>query len=271
MDLRKAIQTKNSYLCIGLDPELSLFPPHLLHLPDPVFEFNKAIIAATSDLAVAYKPNLAFYEALGPAGWISLQKTLDLIPADSMKIADAKRGDIGNTSRKYATAFFEVLNFDAITVAPYMGEDSISPFFDFENKWVFVLALTSNAGASDFQFHGGEKDPLYQEVIKRCIRWANQKPAKLGFVAGATRPEFLSEVRDLAPGHCLLVPGVGAQGGNVKDVCRAAKNDWGGLLINSSRGILYAGNGEDFAEKARDEAKRLVEEMRRDSIPGSSD
>lgn len=270
-DLKTLIDTKNSFLCIGLDTAPDKIPVHLRGSEDPVFEFNKAIIEATADLAVAYKPNIAFYEALGPLGWDTLQKTMEVIPDDVFTIADAKRGDIGNTSRMYAQAFFEQFDFDSITVAPYMGRDSVAPFLEFEGKTVFLLALTSNPGAQDFQWHGEEGSPLYEEVLRKGVEWGNELPGDIGFVAGATRPEYLRQIREIAPDNCLLVPGVGAQGGSVEDVLSNGKNAWGGLLINSSRGILYAGDGEDFASKARDAALELVKKMNPGAVesPGS--
>ena len=260
MNLKSIIQQKKSLLCVGLDPDLDRIPKHLLKTDDPVFEFNKQIIEATSAYAVAYKPNIAFYEALGTSGWESLRKTMEVIPEDVFTIADAKRGDIGNTSRMYAQAFFEQFNFDSITVAPYMGADSVKPFLEFEGKTVFLLGLTSNPGAADFQWYGGQDSPLYKEVIRKATGWADDSPGEIGFVIGATRPEYLSEVREISPEACLLVPGVGAQGGTVEGVCAHGLNTWGGLLINSSRGILYAGSETDFAQKAGEKAASLQQE-----------
>lgn len=259
--LHQLIRERKSFLCVGLDPDLKKLPPHLLKFPDPVFEFNRQIIAATSDLAVAYKPNLAFYEALGPKGWETLQKTVDLIPSEIMTIADAKRGDIGNTSRMYAEAFFDKMNFDAVTVAPYMGKDSVAPFLEYKDKWVFLLALTSNAGAEDFQWVREKDTPLYEKVIRTSLEWADGLPGHLGFVTGATRPEYIGEIRAMAPESFFLVPGVGAQGGDLNAVADQGMNDLLGLLVNSSRGILYAGQGEDFAEKAREKALALQVQM----------
>lgn len=254
------IQKKGSYLCIGLDADINRIPRYLLAYDDPVFEFNKQIIEATKDLCVAYKPNLAFYEALGPKGWLSLQKTLEIIPEEHFTIADAKRGDIGNTSRLYAKAFFETLNFDAITVAPYMGVDSVRPFLEFENKWVILLALTSNKGSQNFQFSVQENEqPLYEKVMRTAMRWGT--PGNLMFVVGATHPEKFTEIREIAPEHFLLVPGVGAQGGDLAALSQYGLNDLGGLLVNSSRGIIFAGEGKDFAEKARAAAEKLQKEM----------
>lgn len=258
--LIEQIKTKRSFLCVGLDVDLSKIPAHLLDTEDPIFEFNKAIIDATQDLCVAYKPNIAFYEALGPKGWESLKKTIDYIPNHCLTIADAKRGDIGNTSTYYAKTFFEYLNCDAITVAPYMGEDSVTPFTAFENKWVILLALTSNKGAMDFQFitdSNGEE--LYKKVLKKSAKWGT--PENMMYVVGATRAEGIGEVRKLVPNHFFLVPGVGAQGGSLEDVANYGWNADCGLLVNSSRGIIYAGSEHDFATKAREEAQKLQQEM----------
>lgn len=260
-DLHQLILDRQSFLCVGLDPDLQKFPPHLRDHPRAVVEFNRQIIEATSDLAVAYKPNLAFFEALGPKGWEVLEETLSFIPPETMTIADAKRGDIGNTSRMYAEAFFKHLNFDAVTVAPYMGRDSVAPFLEYEDKWVFLLALTSNAGAEDFQWFSQEGQPLYEKVIESSLQWAEDLPGHLGFVTGATRPEYIGQIRSMAPDSFFLVPGVGAQGGDLHAVADQGINDLIGLLVNSSRGILYAGQGEDFAEKARAKALELQQEM----------
>lgn len=259
-ELYKEIQQKKSFLCVGLDTDLTKIPKHLLELEDPVFEFNKQIIDATKDYCVAYKPNIAFYEALGVEGWKSLQKTVDYIPKSIFTIADAKRGDIGNTCNYYAKAFFETLNFDSITVAPYMGEDSVSPFLQFENKWAIVLALTSNKGAYDFQTKKLEnKMFLYQEVLKETQKWGSTD--NLMYVIGATKSEYIREVRKIVPNHFLLVPGVGAQGGSLEEVAKAGMNDHCGLLVNSSRGIIYASKEENFAEEASVEAQKLQNEM----------
>lgn len=254
------IRSKQSFLCIGLDPDIDKLPPHLLELDDPVFEFNKAIIEATHDLCVAYKPNLAFFEALGPTGWHTLARTMDCVPQGIFTIADAKRGDIGNTSRLYAKAFFEKYSFDAVTVAPYMGRDSVAPFLEFPGKWAIVLALTSNAGSADFQFTPQENGaPLYDKVIRTTQQWGS--PDNLMFVVGATHPEQFTEIRQAAPEHFLLVPGVGAQGGDLAEVCRYGMTKEVGLLVNASRAILYAGSGRDFAERARAAALELQREM----------
>lgn len=254
------IKKKKSFLCVGLDTDLSKIPAHLLDLEDPIFEFNKAIIDATKDFCVAYKPNTAFYECYGPKGWESLKKTMDYIPKDCLTIADAKRGDIGNTSTYYAKTFFEYLNCDAVTVAPYMGEDSVTPFLAFENKWVILLALTSNKGALDFQMIQDEnKEELYKKVLKKSSIWGTDE--NLMYVVGATRAEEIAEVRALVPNHFFLVPGVGAQGGSLQDVVQYGWNDNCGLLVNSSRGIIYASNALNFAEKAGEEAKKIQIEM----------
>jgi orotidine-5'-phosphate decarboxylase len=254
------IKQKQSFLCVGLDTDMDLIPAHLLDTEDPVFEFNKAIIDATKDYCVAYKPNIAFYECLGPKGWESLKKTLDYIPKNIFTIADAKRGDIGNTSRYYAKTFFEYLDFDAVTIAPYMGEDSITPFLEFKDKWVIVLALTSNKGALDFQFMtdmNGEK--LYEKVLKTTSKWGS--PENLMYVVGATRADGIGKVRKSVPNYFFLVPGVGAQGGSLEDVADFGWNQDCGLLVNSSRGIIYASNGTDFAEKAQESAKSIQAQM----------
>ena len=259
-ELIAQIKQKQSFLCIGLDSDIKKIPTHLLELEDPIFEFNKQIIDATKDLCVAYKPNIAFYESMGPKGWVSLQKTLDYIPNNIFTIADAKRGDIGNTSNMYARTFFKNMNFDSVTVAPYMGEDSITPFLEFKDKWVVVLALTSNKGGLDFQkIESKDGKKLFQQVLETSKSWGTDE--NMMFVVGATRSEELSEIRAVVPSHFLLVPGVGAQGGNLKDVTKYGMNKDCGLLVNSSRGIIYAGSGADFAEKAKVEAKKLQQEM----------
>lgn len=256
------IHQKKSFLCIGLDVDLTKIPKHLLELEDPIFEFNKAIIEATHDLCVSYKPNIAFYEAYGLKGWKSLQKTIEYLNENHpgiFTIADAKRGDIGNTSTMYAKAFFEDLNFDSVTVAPYMGKDSVEPFLDFENKHAILLALTSNEGAFDFQTKNTEGKELYKVVIETSKTWKNSQ--KLMYVVGATKAEYFTEIRKIIPESFLLVPGVGAQGGSLAEVCRYGMNENVGLLINSSRAIIYASNGMDFAEKAREEALKMQQEM----------
>nr|WP_315203490.1 orotidine-5'-phosphate decarboxylase [uncultured Flavobacterium sp.] len=265
--LCEQIKIKKSFLCVGLDVDLNKIPQHLLELEDPIFEFNKAIIDATHDLAIAYKPNIAFFEAYGIKGWISLQKTINYINENHPEIftiADAKRGDIGNTSSMYAKAFFEDLNFDSVTVAPYMGKDSVEPFLAFENKHTIMLALTSNEGAFDFQtltIDGtrGEAKELYKHVLETSKTWKNSE--NLMYVIGATKAEYFTEVRKIVPDSFLLVPGVGAQGGSLAEVCKYGMNDNVGLLINSSRAIIYASNGIDFADFARAEALKMQQEM----------
>jgi orotidine-5'-phosphate decarboxylase len=261
-ELFHQIQKKQSYLCIGLDTDLKKIPAHLHSAADPIFEFNKQIIDATADLCVAYKPNIAFYEALGPKGWESLEKTLNYIPKDIFTIADAKRGDIGNTSELYARTFFDYLNFDSVTVAPYMGADSVKPFLIKSGKWVILLALTSNPGSSDFQMlttGEGHEKYLFEEVLEKSQAWASDQ--QLMYVVGATRADYVARVRKRAPRHFLLVPGVGAQGGSLEEISRLALNDQCGLLVNSSRQIIYAGQHEDFADKARQEALLLQQQM----------
>lgn len=264
-ELSEQIFRKQSYLCVGLDTDPRQLPPHLLTESDPVFTFNKAIIDATADLTVAYKPNIAFYEAQGPRGWESLQKTLAYIPNDCFTIADAKRGDIGNTSGLYARTFFDPtaagLSFDSVTVSPYMGRDSVTPFLEYKGKWVILLALTSNPGSADFQRQQTGDRELFETVIKTAQTWAG--PDQLMFVVGATQTTELSRIRELAPDNFLLVPGVGAQGGSLEDVSRRGLTAKGGLLVNASRSILYASNGTDFAERARAEAQVLQMEMAR--------
>ncbi|MBC7687115.1 MAG: orotidine-5'-phosphate decarboxylase [Aquabacterium sp.] len=275
--LIEQIQQKKSYLCVGLDTDVTLIPKHLQGHPDAIFEFNKQIIDATKDLCVSYKINTAFYEAMGLKGWEAMQKTVDHIPAEHFTIADAKRGDIGNTSSQYAKAFFEVLNFDAITVAPYMGEDSVRPFLEYDNKWTIVLGLTSNKGANDFQKLSVSKkseedllmvptiaDPhsqlyLYQQVIQTIAQWGT--PDNLMFVTGATRASDFETIRDIIPQHFLLVPGVGFQGGSLAEVSKYGLNKDAGLLVNASRAIIYASEKENFAEEARAIARQYQQEM----------
>ncbi len=259
-ELFASIRRRKSYLCVGLDSDLNRIPKHLLSDPDPIFAFNKAIIDATKDLCVAYKPNIAFYEAMGASGWESLAKTLDYIPDTHFTIADAKRGDIGNTSKLYARAFFENMNFDSITVAPYMGSDSVQPFLEFENKWVILLALTSNKGSQNFQFGIQDGDvALYEKVMRTAQDWGTAD--QMMFVCGATHPEKFKALRAIAPDNFFLVPGIGAQGGDLAKVSEYGMNDHCGLLVNSSRGIIYAGSDEDFAEKARASAQKLQLQM----------
>jgi orotidine-5'-phosphate decarboxylase len=259
-ELINQIKKKKSFLCIGLDTDIKKIPTHLLELEDPIFEFNKQIIDATKDLCVAYKPNIAFYESIGVSGWDSLQKTLDYIPTNIFTIADAKRGDVGNTSSMYAKAFFENMNFDSITVAPYMGSDSVTPFLEFKDKWAIVLALTSNKGGLDFQKIEDETGKqLFEQVLETSKEWGTNE--NIMYVVGATRAEEMLEIRAIVPDHFLLVPGVGAQGGSLKDVSKYGLNKDCGLLVNSSRGIIYAGNDFDFAGKAKIEAQKLQNEM----------
>ncbi len=261
--LIEQIKIKKSFLCVGLDTDITLIPKFLLDYEDPVLEFNKRIIEATHDLCVAYKPNSAFYESRGIAGWKSLIGTSKLIPSSCLGIIDAKRGDIGNTSSMYAKAFFDPassgMNFDAITIAPYMGSDSVKPFLAFQDKWVILLALTSNEGGKDFQFIETGTGRLFENVIQRANTWAGND--RLMYVVGATRGEEFLNIRKYAPDHFLLVPGVGAQGGSLQEVCKYGLSKNCGLLINSSRSIIYASTGEDFAERAREEAKKLQSEM----------
>lgn len=268
-ELFENIKRKKSFLCIGLDTDITKIPMHLLNEADPVFEFNKQIIDATHDLCVSYKPNMAFYETEGVKGWISLEKTINYINEkypDQFTIADAKRGDIGNTSKMYAKAFLQNLNFDSITVAPYMGTDSVSPFLEYKDKWVILLALTSNEGSTDFQTtgmisvtQGGRIRKTFEYVLERSMDWGNAD--NMMYVVGATKAEMLSDIRKIVPDSFLLVPGVGAQGGSLKEVVHYGMNKQCGLLVNSSRGIIYAGSGNDFAKKAREEAKKLQNEM----------
>ncbi|MEA5458661.1 orotidine-5'-phosphate decarboxylase [Arcicella sp. LKC2W] len=258
------IKQKKSYLCVGLDTDIQKIPQHLLVEKDPIFEFNRQIIDATHQFAVAYKPNIAFYEAMGAKGWESLQKTMEYIPKECFTIADAKRGDIGNTSGLYARAFFDKnssgLDFDSVTVAPYMGADSVTPFLDFPNKWVILLALTSNTGSKDFQnLRLEDNKQLFEEVIRKSQEWATDE--QLMYVVGATKADMLTHIRTLAPEHFLLVPGVGAQGGSLEEVSKYGMNANCGLLVNSSRGIIYASTDKDFAQKAGEEAQKVQVEM----------
>jgi orotidine-5'-phosphate decarboxylase len=258
-ELVDIIFKKKSVLCVGLDTDLNKIPKHLQQAEDPAFEFNKVIIDATKDYTVAYKINTAFYEAQGIKGWQTMERTLNYIPKDIFTIADAKRGDIGNTSEQYARTFFHTYPFDSVTVAPYMGADSVKPFLQFEGKWSIVLGLTSNAGSADFQLQQCGDELLYQKVLKTVASWGT--PGNIMFVIGATRKEQLQEVRAMLPDHFFLVPGVGAQGGDVDTVCKNAFTKEAGLLINVSRGIIYAGNDEHFAERANAEAVKYQKEM----------
>lgn len=259
-ELVNQIKKKKSFLCVGLDTDLNKIPKHLLDTEDPIFEFNKQIIDATKDFCVAYKPNIAFYEMLGTKGWDSLQKTIDYIPNDIFTIADAKRGDIGNTSLYYANTFFDTYDFDSVTVAPYMGSDSVTPYLQHKDKWAIVLALTSNKGADDFELQKLESgEYVFEKVLSTSKEWGSEK--NMMYVVGATRPEMLAEIRKIVPNHFLLVPGVGAQGGSLTQVVKYGMTKDVGLLVNSSRGIIYAGNGEDFAQKAGEKAKSIQKEM----------
>jgi len=259
-ELVNLIKERQSYLCVGLDTDLQKIPKHLLSHADPVFAFNKAIIDATKDLCVAYKINTAFYECMGIRGWESLQRTIEYIPQGIFTIADAKRGDIGNTSTQYAKTFFDTYNFDSVTVAPYMGRDSVEPFLQFPEKWAIMLGLTSNEGSQDFQLQKCGEEFFFEKVLKAGMQWGT--PDNLMFVIGATQQSSqLAEIRKLAPNHFFLVPGVGAQGGSLEEISRQAMNKDCGLLVNASRAIIYAGNGEDFAEEARKVAKQYQLEM----------
>ncbi|MCQ2225521.1 MAG: orotidine-5'-phosphate decarboxylase [Paludibacteraceae bacterium] len=261
------IMRKRSFLCVGLDTDVNKIPEFLFDREgdlDPIFEFNKSIIDATAEFCVAYKPNLAFYESLGLQGWDVLERTVEYIREkypDQFIIADAKRGDIGNTSAMYARTFFGALDFDSVTVAPYMGEDSVSPFLTYENKWVTLLALTSNKGAFDFQFMEDKEsgDRLFEKVLKTSLKWGNED--NMMYVVGATKADMLADIRKIIPNHFLLVPGIGAQGGSLAEVVKYGMNKQCGLLVNSSRAILYASNGEDYAEAARAEAQKVQKEM----------
>lgn len=262
--LFEQIRKKKSFLCVGLDTDLSKIPQHLLANEDPIFEFNKAIVDATHDLAVAYKPNLAFYEVHGASGWNSLLKTVQYIRKkypELFIVADAKRGDITSTAKMYAKTFFHSLDCDSITISPYMGKDSVVPFFDYKNKWVILLALTSNDSFSDFQMIESKTSGkrLFEEVLEKSMKWGNENNTM--YVVGATRAELFADIRKVAPNHFLLVPGVGEQGGSLKDVAHYGMNSKCGLLVNSSRGIIYADNTEKFAESARKKASQLQQEM----------
>jgi orotidine 5''-phosphate decarboxylase, subfamily 2 len=262
-ELFEQIKQKKSFLCVGLDTDIKKIPAHLLNEEDPIFAFNKAIIDATAEYCVAYKPNMAFYECLGVKGWTALEKTVRHIREnypEQFIISDAKRGDIGNTSEMYARSFFEDLPFDAVTVAPYMGEDSVKPFLTYQGKWVILLALTSNKGSQDFQLtEDAEGERLFEKVLKKSGEWASDN--QMMYVVGATQGSMFEDIRKIAPHHFLLVPGIGAQGGSLAEVVKYGMNDQCGLLVNSSRQILYAGRGEDFAACARAEAKKVQEEM----------
>jgi orotidine-5'-phosphate decarboxylase len=257
--LVKQIYKKQSYLIVGLDTDITKIPRHLLAEPDPVFAFNKAIIDVTKDLCVGYKINTAFYEVLGVKGWQAMEKTVHYIGNEHFKIADAKRGDIGNTSDQYAKAFFDALPFDSVTVAPYMGEDSVKPFLQYEGKWAIVLGLTSNKGANDFELQQAGDGLLYEKVLQTVSTWGS--PENLMFVIGATQADSFINIRKLTPNHFYLVPGVGTQGGSLKEISEKAMNSDCGILVNASRAIIYASGGEDFAEKAREVAIGYQHEM----------
>ena len=261
-ELINQIKEKKSFLCIGLDTDSAKIPKHLLSFEDPVFEFNKRIIDETKDLCVAFKLNIAFYESQGINGWKSLMKTIDYIPKDIFTIADAKRGDIGNTSSMYAKTFFESMDFSSITVSPYMGSDSVEPFLKFKNKWVILLALTSNLGSKDFQMISDSNGiNLYENVIRKSAKWAGDD--RMMYVVGATQSKLIKEIRKIVPNHFLLVPGIGAQGGNLSEVIENGLNSDYGLLINSSRSIIYSDSSLDFASSARNAAMQIKLEMER--------
>ena len=259
--LVSSIKKKKSYLCIGLDTDINKIPKHLLRANDPVFEFNKKIIDATKDLVVAYKPNLAFYESLGPEGIESLSKTIEYIPNDIFKIADAKRGDIGNTSTMYAKSFFEKLNFDAVTLSPYMGKDSILPYLEFKNKWIILLSLTSNSGAEDFQYLNveGTNEKLFEKVIKNSVSWSSNQ--NMMYVVGANRTKDFIKIRKIIPNHFILVPGIGAQGGSLKNVSMNGINNNCGLIVNLSRSIIYSDSSINFEKTVREKAQSVQIEM----------
>jgi len=257
--LTEQIRKKRSYLCVGLDTDITKIPTHLLSLEDPVFEFNRRIIDATKDHCVAYKINTAFYEADGVKGWEAMEKTVKYISPDHFRIADAKRGDIGNTSSQYAKAFFSTMPFDAITVAPYMGSDSVRPFLEYKDKWTILLGLTSNAGAADFELQPAGEGLLYEKVLRTASGWGSTE--NLMFVVGATQPEWFEKIRQLTPDHFYLVPGVGTQGGSLREISLKAMNKDIGLLVNVGRDIIYASKGEDFAEVAAARARAYAEEM----------
>lgn len=260
-ELIQQIKSKRSFLCIGLDTDINKIPKHLLKKENPVVEFNRQIIEATHDLCIAYKPNTAFYECNGEQGWRDLKQTFELIPDEIFKIADAKRGDIGNTSGMYAKAFYENMQADAVTVSPYMGSDSVQPFLEFKGKWAIILALTSNPGAIDLQFIPTTftQKKVYEKVLIRSQRWGTTED--IMYVVGATRADMLKNIRAIVPDHFLLIPGVGAQGGSLKEVAEHGMNADCGLIVNSSRSVIYASSGEDFAEKAREEAMKVQKEM----------
>jgi orotidine-5'-phosphate decarboxylase len=266
-ELFENIKKKKSFLCVGLDTDIKKIPEHLLKEEDPIFAFNKAIIDATAPYCIAYKPNLAFYECFGLKGWMAFEKTIKYIKTnypDQFIIADAKRGDIGNTSSMYARSFFgEELNIDSITVAPYMGEDSVTPFLSYEGKWVILLALTSNKGSQDFQLTTDENgERLFEKVLRKSQQWGNDE--NMMYVVGATQGRMFEDIRKIAPNHFLLVPGVGAQGGSLEEVCKYGMNSTCGLIVNSSRAIIYAGHDENFAKVAEEEALKVQQQMEKE-------
>ncbi len=262
-ELFENIKRKKSFLCVGLDTDIKKIPEHLLREEDPIFAFNKAIIDATAPFCIAYKPNLAFYESMGVNGWIAFEKTVEYIKTnypDQFIIADAKRGDIGNTSAMYARTFFEELNIDSVTVAPYMGEDSVTPFLTYEGKWVILLALTSNKGSHDFQLTTDtEGERLFEKVLRKSQQWANDE--NMMYVVGATQGAMFEDIRKIAPNHFLLVPGIGAQGGSLEEVCKYGMTKECGLIVNSSRAIIYADKTENFAQRAAEEAQKVQQQM----------
>ena len=262
-ELFENIKRKQSFLCVGLDTDIKKIPEHLLKEEDPIFAFNKAIIDATAPYCIAYKPNLAFYESMGVKGWIAFEKTVEYIKKnypDQFIIADAKRGDIGNTSAMYARTFFEELNIDSVTVAPYMGEDSVTPFLTYESKWVILLALTSNKGSHDFQLtEDKDGERLFEKVLRKSQAWANDE--NMMYVVGATQGRMFEDIRRIVPNHFLLVPGIGAQGGSLEEVCRYGMTPQCGLIVNSSRAIIYADKSEAFAQAAKNEAEKVQKQM----------
>lgn len=258
-ELVAQIRAKKSYLCVGLDTDITKIPKHLLSYADPVFEFNRRIIDATKDLCVSYKINTAFYESRGMKGWESLERTINYIPNTHFTIADAKRGDIGNTSAQYAKTFFEAYPFHSVTVAPYMGSDSVLPFLEYRDKWTILLGLTSNQGAADFELLQTDGERLYEKVLRTASGWGS--PNNLMFVIGATQASEFENIRNIVPDHFFLVPGVGAQGGSLREISEKAMNKEVGILVNASRAIIYAGHGEDFAEEARAVAAQYQQEM----------
>jgi orotidine-5'-phosphate decarboxylase len=258
-ELIQSIKDRENFICVGLDPDLDKIPSHLLDYEDPIFEFCKGIIEATKDIAVAYKPNLAFFEAHGLKGWQSLEKVMQIIPKDIFTIADAKRGDIGNTSKMYAKCFFEYFDFDAVTVAPYMGSDSVEPFLEYNDKWVIILGLTSNQGSKDIELLKSDGKYIFQHVLSKAQEWGTSDNTM--FVVGATQPDYFKMVRDIVPDHFLLIPGVGAQGGSLEQVCNHCLNNDYGILVNNGRSIIYASNSEDYKNAATLACQKMKEEI----------